>query len=629
MQDRKPGILIVDDVLPNIKLLSAILSRGNYRIYGASNGPDAIELARKFKPILIILDVMMPGMDGYAVCERLKDSPETKDIAVIFVSAKNTAEDKVKGLEVGAVDYIVKPFQKAEVIARVETHISLQSARRRLNDSEQRHATLIENLKDGIFLWTPSSDVFYANPALLKMTGNASSKGRLPALEDFIHPDELGSFERRLLDALSAENPKFDEMQVRMVSPHSKEPLHTVCIPSRISVSDSPTLMVTVRDMTERMNFERQLAHIQKMEALSLLTAGIAHDFSNLLSLINGYADLLIQEAGPDSPLQDKLKCVLSAGKSAVSLTKRLLSLGRKRDMDMEQFDLPSEIKRVYGFISKGLPKNISFHLELPDESLFVMADSSMLQQTVMNLCLNARDAMPSGGEMTLSLRKQEIDCLPPCAPKDAAPGPYAFIEVSDTGPGVPDQIKDKIFDPFFTTKPDGKGSGLGLPMVDRVARGHNGWVQFESVPGKGASFRVLLPLTKRLQAAKEQPSKAYKHKRKDRLDSILVLDKDEPHLAMLSYFLEKEGYKVCPSGSERSALRQMEDSGAKFKLAIIDHDSCHADASKLRKLMAERFPHIKTLAIVSSASPAPAGGDILMKPFSIRDLLQAIDAIS
>jgi PAS domain S-box-containing protein len=497
IEDRDATILIVDDKVANIKLLETILNRyTKYHIFKAESGAEALKVAEQQQPSLILLDIMMPDMDGYETCTQLKNNPETKDIAIIFISARQMLEDKVKALSMGAVDYISKPFYHTEVVARVNLHISLQTTRKSLRDSEKKYIKMLENIQDGIFLWNEQDGIHYFNKAFSKILGLQNNQ--TPSLEELIYEEDWMLVNDILKNAVSSGHKatEHDEYQVRMKRLDNGKILQTCWLPNADTYSGTINAFITVRDMTESIELEKQLIHKQKLEAIGSLTSGIAHDFNNILALINGYAELAMLELNEDSVLKENVQVILDAGKSAISLTKGLLAFSRKQSIGLQRLDLSLEIVRIKELIQRSLPAKIVLHTEVPDHSIWISGDAGMLQQVILNLCLNARDVMlPQGGNIHISMENLTIDSPPNSESTIIMPGDYVLVSIKDTGKGIPLEIQHKIFDPFFTTKKDGEGSGLGLAMVERIVKLHKGWIEVDSEPDKGTLFKLYFPL--------------------------------------------------------------------------------------------------------------------------------------
>jgi CheY-like chemotaxis protein len=363
------------------------------------------------------------------------------------------------------------------------------------------------------------------------------------------------------------------------------------------------------------------------MEALGGLTAGIAHDFNNILSLINGYSELAMHDVPPDSPVSEKLKIIHNAGKNAVSLTKGLLSFGRKKNFLLEPVDIKSELQNLNNFIRKGLPENINLEISSDFEpGKYVRGDSGMLQQVFINLCLNARDAMPDGGTIKVCPAFVEISEIPPSAPPDTGKGEYISVMFKDNGAGIPEKLIPKIFDPFFSTK-EKRGTGLGLAMVEKIIRNHHGWIDVTSAPGQGSTFTIFLPVIKKHNPPREA-REPFQHNRKESRNAVIVVDDDEIQLSMLKFYLKKAKYDVTTALSSEEAIKIIEKAPDKFHTAIIDHVMPGMTGSQSCTLIRERWPHIKTI-LVSGAGNVPLTGDFfLRKPFTARDLLLIFEAI-
>lgn len=625
MTDRKIKILIVDDIPSNVRLLEAIIGNHDYEIISAYSAYEALEMAKKHKPAIILLDIMMPQMNGFEICKEIKSDLQTSDCSIIFVTAKNSTDDKVKALELGAVDYITKPFEGAEVLARINAHTSHYRTRNLLSESEKNYSLLLENIKEGIMLWTPDSGIIFANSSLARMLKITRDEILLKKLEDIFHEKDIKNvksiFSGMIINKTQTKS-EDREFNFRMLDSDNNV-IHVACLPVFISYSDTPSVLVTIRDITERMNLEKELRHVQKMEALGTLTSGIAHDFNNILSLINGYSELAVRELNPGTEIYEKIKIINEAGKSAASLTKGLLAFGRKKAMVFEPVNLMPEIKSTVKFIEKGLPADVLIIFKAETESARTLADAAMIQQAIVNLCLNARDAMPDGGLITVTVSKRVLEKVPPYATSDAVPGRYICISVKDQGLGIPENIISNIFDPFFTTKVD-RGSGLGLAMVERITRNHKGWIQLSTEENSGTEFSLMIP---EISSDETEPDTvSYKHNTHRELNKIIVADDDESFLSMVRYILEKESYEVISAYSAIEALKIIESNSKIFNLAILDHSMPKMTGSECANIIREKYPHIKILIISGAENIPDAGDSVLRKPFTIPAFLKELD---
>lgn len=623
--NQKRLILVVDDIPVNNKLLRSILEKDGYDVLAACSGKEAYEIAQKEKPYLILLDIMMPEMDGFELCQKLKSDPMTKDIAVIFITAKNTIEDKLKGFEIGGVDFITKPFNKVEVVARVNRHFELKKTQLQLEESKMNYSMLVEKIHDGIFIWNQDDGVIFFNSPLAKMIGHNASTTPM-TLEGIILPQDLDRVKKELHDRTVDLQCNSNEISVRLRKKGSDGGLiYTSCAFCSMTFANKLCVLVTVHDMTEQVNLERQLNQSQKLEALGLLTSGIAHDFNNILALINGYTELAMLEIGQDSPLYEKLKIVLDAGRGAVSLTKGLLAFGRIKSIDLRPVNLGDEIQNACNFLKRGLPKTINFNVILPESNIYTLADNGQLHQVLVNLCLNARDAMEKGGDLTIELSSCSLDSLPTHASLDNKPGDYAVVKVQDTGTGISEEDIEKVFNPFYTTKK--KGSGLGLPMVERIIRCHHGWLEFESKLNVGTTFLIHIPMVDKEQA---EGSTAYEyiHTCKESHNKILVVDDDELQVVMLQEFLSKEGYSVDTCVKSPLAKEMVEQNPDDYGLMIVDYAMPELMGSDLCKQLKSKYPNIKMLLMTGAGETTVAGDQLLRKPFTRHDLLLTLEKI-
>jgi two-component system, cell cycle sensor histidine kinase and response regulator CckA len=270
---------------------------------------------------------------------------------------------------------------------------------------------------------------------------------------------------------------------------------------SRIETPDGPMFTAWIRDLTERRKAEEALRHseaqlrqAQKMEAVGRLAGGVAHDFNNVLTAIFGYADLIIDGFGPGDPRRRDVEEIKRAANRAAALTRQLLAFSRKQVMQPRRLNLNEVIHNIQNLLTKLVGDEIELAIE-PEAALDdVKADPGQLEQVLMNLAVNARDAMPDGGRLTITTANEEVraDDAPGLA--GMVPGPFVTLTVSDTGGGIPDDVRPHIFEPFFTTKEQGKGTGLGLATVYGIVKQSGGWIYLDETPRQGASFKIYLP---------------------------------------------------------------------------------------------------------------------------------------
>ena len=557
-------IMVVDDVPANLKLLMEILSGYGYEIRPAPSGEVALRSVEAEAPDMILLDVRMPEMDGYEVCRRLKSDEKYRSIPVIFISALDETEDKVKGFEAGGVDYITKPFQPSEVLKRIETHLSIQRMRLRLEkqnhqlqqeiaerrrteeelmrhkvhleelvaertaDLEQEileHTRMEEELKEYALKLREANERFetvlraatgysiigmdtdgivkvFNVGAELMLGYTADEVVDRTCVEIFHDPGEIAARASELGVA-----PGFGVF-VSTVLQGTTETRQWTYIRkdgARIAVSLTVSAMRSeageltgfigiARDITVEKKLGQQLIQSQKMESVGLLAGGVAHDFNNLLTPILGYTEMLMAGFSEKDPKFRQLGQMKQAAERARDMTKRLLAFSRKQIIELKALELGDIIHKFENMLRRTIRENIAINIETSHMAGRVLADAGQIELLLLNLSINAQDAMPEGGLLTIETKNIDLDASYAASHPEVKPGPFVMLAVSDTGIGINEKHIDKIFDPFFTTKEDGKGTGLGLSTVYGIVKQHGGSIFVYSEKEKGSVFKILLP---------------------------------------------------------------------------------------------------------------------------------------
>ncbi len=263
---------------------------------------------------------------------------------------------------------------------------------------------------------------------------------------------------------------------------------------SVIELEGKPALVGTLLDTTERERMGEQLRQAQKMDAIGQLAGGVAHDFNNILTAISAYSELLLEQMEHDSPMRRDVIEIRNAGQRATELTRQLLAFSRRQALQPQLLDVNQVLESMSHMLRRLIDERIALTLDLAKERTQVLADRGQLEQVVLNLSLNGRDAMPDGGRLTLSAGHMQFDAAQATAHAGLQPGTYTFVRVADTGEGMPPTVAARVFEPFFTTKPAGQGTGLGLAVVYGIVKQSGGYIMLDTAPGQGASFTVLLP---------------------------------------------------------------------------------------------------------------------------------------
>jgi two-component system, cell cycle sensor histidine kinase and response regulator CckA len=380
-------------------------------------------------------------------------------------------------------------------------------------------------------------------------------------------------------------------------------------------------------DITERKRLESQLRQAQKMESLGTLAGGIAHDFNNLLAVILGYAEFCQQTA--DAALWQKgIGEIQRAAERARTLVRQILTFSRKTEVRFSAVDLNHLTRELVALMAETFPRTVNVHLDLQDGLPPLFADPSQIQQVVLNLCVNARDAMPAGGTITVSTRTRAGRSLPPGFAGDSARG-YACLQVADTGTGMSPEVRQRIFEPFFTTKPGTQGTGLGLAVVYGIVTAHQGLIDVESTPGAGSTFHVFLPLT---AGALVPPSTAVSRDFPSGTESLLVVDDEASLRSLLAATLSMKGYRITTAASGLEAIELLSDPARVFDAILLDLNMPGATGIEVLKVIQCCRPALKVLIVTGHVPPATraeleALGQKrwVQKPYSLDELGQQL----
>jgi len=379
----------------------------------------------------------------------------------------------------------------------------------------------------------------------------------------------------------------------------------------------------------EKQKLEEQLRHSQKMEAIGTLAGGIAHDFNNILTGITGFGQLIQMTMSEDDPLRHHVQQILSSSKRGVNLTQSLLAFSRKQILTPEPVDVNEIIESVKSLLSRLIGEDIELRTVLIEKPLTVMADSGQIEQVLLNLATNARDAMPDGGVLTISTGLSELDRGFLSTSSYGEPTAYALISVMDTGSGMDKVMKEKIFDPFFTTKEVGKGTGLGLSMVYGIIKQHNGYIDVSSEPGKGTTFKIYLPLSK--PVIKKQKSKNLPMP-EGGTETVLVAEDDEAVRMLIKSILEQYGYNVIEARDGNDTVKKFIENKDKVKFLLLDVIMPKKNGKEVYKEIKRIRPEVKALFISGYTADVmhkkgilEKGINFIAKPVSPDKLLRKV----
>jgi PAS domain S-box-containing protein len=526
LRDHRARILVVDDERQNRALLEVMLAPEGFEVISAGSGEEAIAIVTHHPPDLILLDLMMPGMDGYDVARRVKGNLATRNIPIIMVTAHGDRDARMRGLGAGAEDFLSKPVDRAELTVRVKNLLRLkafgdyyseysealeQEVQERTADLAERSkrlavqtaALLRSEERTNYALGGARMGLWELDVATQRLTWSDTmatlfglTPRQVPAgVADFlmlVHADDRQVLGGALSAAVSTEA-KF-EMDFRALLPDGSTRWLAGRARMMRDADGTPLRLLGVgADVTDRKSLESQLRQSQKMEAVGQLAGGVAHDFNNMLTVIMSYCDLVMNDLRPGDPAHDDLMQVVGAATSAASLTRQLLAFSRNQVLRPTTIDVNELVTGMEKMLGRLIQDSVALVTVLEPDLMAVRADHGQLEQVLMNLVVNARDAMPKGGRLTIETSNVELDGTV-VSEASLAAGEYAKLAVSDTGTGMDDATKERLFEPFFTTKDAGKGTGLGLATVYGIVQQSGGFIGVDTALGKGTTFSVYLP---------------------------------------------------------------------------------------------------------------------------------------
>ena len=499
-----------------------------------------------------------------------------------------------------------------------------------LRESEERFRQLAENIQE-VFWMTADRQVIYVSPAYERIWGRtrASLYESPRSWLEAIHPDDR---EQVLRAAKTAHTGGSYDETYRIQRPDGAVRwIHDRAFPVRGANGEILRIVGTAEDITEQRQLEEQYRQAQKMEAIGQLAGGVAHDFNNLLTVIRGYGSLLLP--GTQSPGDTAVAAreIVRAAERAANLTRQLLAFSRRQVMQPQPLDLTETVTNLTTMLQRIVGADVRLELFPYPRPLMTRADPGMLDQVLMNLVINACDAMPRGGRLLIETTEKSFTAEEAAAIPDARPGPYVSLRVTDTGSGISPEDLPRIFEPFFTTKQPGKGTGLGLATVFGIVKQHCGFIRVESEVGRGTTFQVFLPEA----GETDEPhcAEIVKAEPMSGTETILVVE-DEPSLRMLTRaVLEPQGYRVLEAANGVDALRVWEEHQGSVQLLLTDIMMPEGISGlELATRLQKSSPHLKVI-FTSGYSADIAGGQLslqegqnfIQKPSSPQQLLETV----
>jgi two-component system cell cycle sensor histidine kinase/response regulator CckA len=512
-----------------------------------------------------------------------------------------------------------------------------READEQIRESERRFRELAESVREVFFVVEPGTGrVLYVNPAYEEVFGHSREHAYSTpnAWSEGIHPEDRE--EALAAEREAARTGEYQAAVYRIVRPDGATRwIRGRATPVRDEAGRIIRLVGVAEDISDLKRTEEQFRQAQKMEAVGRLAGGVAHDFNNLLTAILGYAELLLQDLAPESEHRMDVVEIRTAAQRAARLTGQLLAFSRQQVLQLTVLSVNDVVKNLEKLLRRLIGEDVILHTRLAPDAGNVRADAGQLEQVIVNLAVNARDAMAAGGTLTIETANAELTEAYIEAHQPAA-GPYIMLAVTDTGAGISPENRSRIFEPFFTTKEQGKGTGLGLSTVYGIVKQSGGYIWVYSEPGRGATFKLYLP---RVDAPVESPAPGRPTEGTPLgTETVLLAEDDEQLRKLVRGFLERVGYRVLAAASAAEALGQAREHEGPVHLLLTDVVMPGQSGRELAGLLAETRPEIRTLfmsgytdAAIMDQGILERGLEYLQKPFTpavlarrVRDVLDA-----
>lgn len=679
-------ILNVDDQADNLYLLQSLLSNDDNQIFDAKNGREALNILQENDIDLVISDILMPVMDGFALCREIRRNQKYRHIPfIVYTATYKGDQDELLARKIGADEFIIKPCEPEEFMERVnraiakrkinmeseppeiqndETVLKLYNERlvRKLEDKMLEMENEVSERKKAIDALQRSQELLQATQTLSKLGGWeydldtqetywTDEMYRLHDLDKDCAPEELAYLSLAgYPDESKALLQQYIEDLATNGNPYNLETWYTTKGGRKIFIRASAEakwedgrirrIMGTFQDITESKEAEirqhelmEQLRQAQKLDSIGQLAGGVAHDFNNILTVILGYSEEIMNNLHDQDPLRQDIQEIINAGQRASSLTRQLLTFSRKQVIKPELINLNDTITNLSKMLMRLIGEDVDFILNLGEDVPSIMADIGQIEQVIMNLVINAREAMQMGGRLTISTFKYEAEPEFRKHHRMIAGNSFAVLKVEDTGCGMDKSTLEHIYEPFFTTKAKGHGTGLGLPTVYGIVRQASGHINVDSAPGKGATFVIMLPATNdELQTEQKPEVQIIPEGNKE----LVLIVEDDPSISDLSgKMIQKMGYRVMLAESADKAIVMIEDEGLRPELVISDVVMPGLSGLELAAIIRYKHPEMKVILmsgyteqVIMKHGEMDPNIPFLHKPFTRQELQDRITQV-
>ena len=619
-------VLVIDDDPGTCHTISDVLELHGHAVESATAGYAGLERLTATPVDAAIVDIRLPDISGLDLLRAIRaSSPDTE---VIFITGHGSVATAVEAVNGAAFSYLTKPFEMPQLVAALEKALEKRRLGRALRDSEARYRALVEGSIQGLSIHRGFA-IEFANASLAAMFGYAGPPELIGRdLRVLVAPDEIPRVEGYAAACQEGgpAPPRYEFQGVR----RDGTLIWVETLMSVTSWRHGTALLATFVDVTERKRLEDHLRQSQKMEAIGRLAGGVAHDFNNLLTVISGRAQ--IERARPElsEPSRRNVDLIAEAASRASTLTKQLLAFSRKQVLQPRVLDVDIVVAGMEPLLRRLIGEDIDLVTATEPGLGRVRADPGQLEQVVLNLAVNARDAMPRGGRLTVETANAELDEAYARQQADVHPGPYVILAVSDTGVGMDAETRAHLFEPFFTTKGVGEGTGLGLATVYGIVKQSGGHITAYSESGRGTTIKIYLPRVEAASELREAEPEPVVLRRGS--ETVLLVEDDEAVRELTCEVLEMHGYTVLAVADAGEAPRVLEGASRPIHLLVTDVVMPRLSGRELTERLRSLRPGLKVLYISGYAGTAVVhhgvldpGTPFLQKPFTPDALLRSV----
>ena len=620
-------ILHLEDDLDFSELLRDLLEKEQIQaeltVVSTRQAYESALAEKKFD--VILADYLLPGYTGIEALQFFRQ--QCRETPFLLISGTIGEQAAIDSLRAGATDYVLKhwPDRLIPALRRAVQEATERSQRRQaeteLHRREKYFRALTENTLDILTILDREGLYLYNSPSLKRVLGYEPKELAGHNAFRFVHPEDLGKVQAAFTQAI--EQPEHTvRLEFRFLHQDGSWRYLEAVGQSHLADPEIAGIVVNSRDVSDRkaaeaglLELEEQLRQSQKMEAIGRLAGGVAHDFNNILTVIHGHGSLLLQNAKLSGSAARSAQQITEAADRAAGLTRQLLTFSRRQVMQPRRLNLNELVSNMTSMLGRILGEDIALQVSYRPQRALIEADPSMIEQVILNLVVNARDAMPQGGLLAIRLASAQVSAEVAARKPEVRPGNFVCLSVSDRGCGIPPQNLGRIFEPFFTTKEIGKGTGLGLATVYGIVKQHHGWIEVESQLNQGATFKVYLPeLATEIESAavpdRQEPSTI-----RGGGETILVVEDEAPVRELVCELLSAYGYKVLQADSGRKALELWKSCRDRVDLMLTDLVMPERVNGRqlAEQLWADR-PELKVI-FTSGYSAEVVGKDFVLQP--------------